>query len=338
MPINFNFINANARSLNNKIESLIELFNEYELSAAILTETWFKNGRNLNNELLDLECAEDISIIARNRSSRGGGVAIAYNNISLNMKEYKIPGNTFEMVCAIGNTSKSQRKIAIVSIYVPPRQRVATTAKLKACLADGINKLKTSFDNPIILIGGDTNKRSLDKILEDFDDIKIIDAPATRNGAKLDETACNFEIESCTAMPPLQSPEGITSDHNVLLCRSFLSSGHHFTKKTFTYRPITDEGKKKFQELVVEFNWEAICRGNSSEAADELREVLDKMVHDCFPLVTVNTKSTDDPWITKAVKKLIRRRRRVFVKEGRSERWKRLKKQTEEMIEEKKRL
>ena len=69
---------ANARSLNNKVGSLIEVFEEYELSAAILTETWFKDGGRLEEELMDLEEAENIQIIAKNRRNRGGGEIKTY--------------------------------------------------------------------------------------------------------------------------------------------------------------------------------------------------------------------------------------------------------------------
>ena len=42
-----NIINANARSLNNKVDSLIESFEEYDITFALLSETWFKNGKEL---------------------------------------------------------------------------------------------------------------------------------------------------------------------------------------------------------------------------------------------------------------------------------------------------
>ena len=48
--IHMNIINANARSLNNKVQSLIDVFDEYDLSAAIITETWFKDGGELRRE------------------------------------------------------------------------------------------------------------------------------------------------------------------------------------------------------------------------------------------------------------------------------------------------
>ena len=50
--------------------SLIELFEEYDLTVAILTETWFKSGGNLDRELEDLEAGENISVINKNRSGR----------------------------------------------------------------------------------------------------------------------------------------------------------------------------------------------------------------------------------------------------------------------------
>ena len=84
-----NILNANARSMNNKIESLIEVFDEYNLTFALLTETWFKNGFKLVSELTDLECSENIGVIAKNRTARkGGGVAIAYNTTMVSLKEF----------------------------------------------------------------------------------------------------------------------------------------------------------------------------------------------------------------------------------------------------------
>ena len=107
----------------------------------------------------------------------GGGGAVAFNTNALNLKEFKLPGNNFEMVCAVGSSAASNRKIAIISIYIPPKQRVETTSKLKDCLSDGINKLKCTYNDPIIIIGGDTNNRSLSNLVIDFPDIQVVDAP-----------------------------------------------------------------------------------------------------------------------------------------------------------------
>lgn len=52
----------------------------------------------------------------------------------------------------------------------------------------------------------------------------------------------------------------------------------------------------------------------------------------CFPVRTTKRKSTDLPWINKAIKRRIRRRKRIYIKEGRSLLWKSLKAEKDEMI------
>ena len=65
--IELNIVNANARSLNNKIESMVEVFEEFDVSVAVISETWFEDGKRLEREINDLENGEDLSIVARNR-------------------------------------------------------------------------------------------------------------------------------------------------------------------------------------------------------------------------------------------------------------------------------
>ena len=250
--LRFNLIVANARSLVKKMESLIFTFEEYETSVALLSETWFRTGRRYNNEMMDMELGQDIKFIAKNRAGRGGGVAIAFNKNVIDLKEYKLPGNIFEMVCGVGNSTAGNRKMAFISLYIPPRQRAGTTAKLRGVLSDGINKLKSSFDNPIIFVGGDTNNRKLEGLLSEFHDIVTVNAPPTRGSAKLDEISTNVieYIDSTTSIPPLETEGGIRSDHMMLLIGVEIPSVHRFTKNTFEYRPITENGKKKFLEMV----------------------------------------------------------------------------------------
>ena len=51
-----------------------------ESRIALLTETWFThNDKILKAKLEDLEMSSGICIIRRDRNSRGGGVALAYD-------------------------------------------------------------------------------------------------------------------------------------------------------------------------------------------------------------------------------------------------------------------
>ena len=52
-----------------------------------------------------------------------------------------------------------------------------------------------------------------------------------------------------------------------------------------------------------------------------------------FPLITTKRKSTDLPWINKQIRKLVRKRKAIFLREGRSARWKIQKDRTNILIE-----
>ena len=70
----------------------------------------------------------------------------------------------------------------------------------------------------------------------------------------------------------------------------------------------------------------------SSNSAAQLNLMLMNIVDECFPEVWTSIKSTDSPWMDRRIKRKIRQRKRVYYKEGRSARWHRLKRETEEMI------
>ena len=55
-------------------------------------------------------------------------------------------------------------------------------------------------------------------------------------------------------------------------------------------------------------------------------------MNDCYPEKTTRIKSTDDPWITPAIKRRIRARKRIFQREKRSVYWKNYKKMINKMI------
>ena len=51
-----------------------------------------------------------------------------------------------------------------------------------------------------------------------------------------------------------------------------------------------------------------------------------------FPLITVTRKSTDPPWFNARIRKKLKQRRGVYRREGRSSKWKRMKKLTGDLI------
>lgn len=65
--VSLSFINSNAFSLRQKLESLEDCFKEKLLDFATLTETWFQDGRDFEIMKADLADKYGLGILARNR-------------------------------------------------------------------------------------------------------------------------------------------------------------------------------------------------------------------------------------------------------------------------------
>ena len=85
VPMNIALINC--RSLKPKINSLKECFKMNKLAVSILNETWlYKNDSQAKKMFNSLLTEEKIAIIRKDRDSRGGGVAIAFDNKNIAKK------------------------------------------------------------------------------------------------------------------------------------------------------------------------------------------------------------------------------------------------------------
>ena len=318
------FTLSNARSLPSKIKSLVENIRELDLHFTILCETWFKTNKQTENELQELDNAEEIGSICKNRrGGRGGGVAIAYNKNKIVLKKHTIAKNSYEMVCAVGNTLKDIRKVAVFSLYIPPNQKMTKTKEMMECLADGIEKIKLEYNDPYIVIGGDFNGRNI-TATDDFPDLKIIQTGPTRKNKVLDIIITNIELSLARIISPLQTDEGVQSDHSTVHIRSKTPRLHQYTVKEYTTRRYTPEAEELFGNLLLQEDWSTIT-GTASEMALELDNILQRLVNHCFPLKIKKIRSCDPLWITKKIKRMIRNRKRMFKRYGRCAAWKRRK-------------
>ena len=193
---NTNLLNiacANARSVVEKIDSVITLFEENSLHIAILTETWLSSKHCPPRVLADLTVGANLNFIRRDRGSRGGGVAICYDPTRIRMNGFSTGKNESkcEVVCAVGNCTLTKRKIAALTVYLPPNIDANKLAASLQIITDTIDKLLSKYVDPIILLGGDFNNKNLAPITDMFKELKPILAGATRNGVSLDEVYTN---------------------------------------------------------------------------------------------------------------------------------------------------
>ena len=112
---------TNARSLAEKVDSLITLFEENSLHFAILTETWLTARLCPPRTMSDLTTGANLSFIRRDRGSRGGGVAVCFDPTKIKMNKFPVQQNAnekVEIVAAVGNCQLSHRKVAAVALYL----------------------------------------------------------------------------------------------------------------------------------------------------------------------------------------------------------------------------
>ena len=162
------FLLTNARSLKPKIDSLVDAFTSLDLHFASVTETWYKEGSQLNDDLVELEGKTGVRVLHQSRDGRssrtgGGGVALAFNTGSCNFKRRQLThiGKEFEVLCAVGKVGKVERNIVIFVVYIPPTMRTPELERMKELLAVELIAVKRAYNNPVIAVNGDMNHRDL---------------------------------------------------------------------------------------------------------------------------------------------------------------------------------
>ena len=318
---------TNARSIAPKIISLKENFAELDLCMFAITETWLGNSAEVKQGIKDLADSSGIEMLCKNRKSRGGGVALAYNTNLAKLKSIQLPGNNFELLCCGGKIVGLQRAFVVFVCYLPPKMSAGVLDAFCNTLSDGIELVKDKYDDPFIIITGDFNKKSIGPALCDFPDVQLVPPVPTRGSACLDLTFSNLGqyIADVRSLPALESNDGLsTSDHSIVTIHCKIPKLAHFVKKRITFRPFTTRGEVEFGRGLLNIDWRCVENPCPSQSAELLRSVLDKLMNECFPTKTRVIKSTDSPWMTREVYLLSRRKKREYARKRRSPRWKML--------------
>ena len=83
----------------------------------------------------------------------------------------------------------------------------------------------------------------------------------------------------------------------------------------------------------VSHDWaEVLGAAGSNGKAAAYQKTIDTAISVHFKLITTTRRSTDPPWVNEAIRRRVRQRKGIFRREGRSAKWKRLKKVVERMV------
>ena len=104
--------------------------------------------------------------------------------------------------------------------------------------------------------------------------------------------------------------------------------------RSYKYRYYNPESEAAYGRWLALKDWTDLETAEGSNAKTEIyqREVVGALER-CFPLITVRRKSTDPPWYNDRIRKKIRQKKGVYKREGRSPKWKRIRKLLEDLVE-----
>lgn len=248
-------------------------------------------------------------------------MSIIFNKATCNLRERKIVGNKFELVMAVGRVGKISRQFAFICVYIEPRTRVGELKELNELINSQILQLRAKGD-PVVCIGGDLNHRSLEDALDDFPDVKRINFDPTRGQACLDVLHSNEECTSAV-WPPLETREGIPSDHSCVIFNGSIPKVKDFVWLRKTTRKHTAKAVKAFETEMKNADWNRIMPVGMDQ--DELVSAFEKFTGDSinrlFPLRSIRYRSNEKPWITNGIRRLSNAKKRIYKREGKSALW-----------------
>ena len=180
---------------------------------------------------------------------------------------------------------------------------------------------------------GDFNQWKFEEIIEDPPDLTKVEHCPTRNGRKIDRVFCNFgrSITESDVLKPLETEAGSCSDHGMVLVKAVFPTAPK-NNVTYTYRPYTESGAALFVERIAAQDWNEVVQAKDSDTELSIfQKILDNNMSDCFPLNTVTKRTSDPPWVNTTIRRMTIKRRRIYDKQGRSKRWMRLKKKSDDL-------
>ena len=153
----FTILNTNARSICPKVGSFIDCYKEMDACLAVITETWLRDGQQLEDDVDDLLHGAGVGLITKNRlpNARGvahGGVAIAFRDSVLAAKEISIDNpENYEVLAAVCTIGGHARKLICIAAYIPPNYTVARGRGCLEFLAEIVTNVKRKYREPCLL-------------------------------------------------------------------------------------------------------------------------------------------------------------------------------------------
>ena len=282
---------------------MIDTITETDARIAVVTETWLRDSPELEEDRTDLSAGAGLGMITRNRSDQAangvtyGGVAVLWQEgqCNLRIQKFKNPDD-FEVLTCAGTIKGHSRKVCVVACYLPPNYARARAQAALDYIADTVTELKRKFTDPFLIVAGDFNQWKIDEALLDFPDMKEMEVGNTRKDKKIDRIFVNFSrsVVKSGTLDPLESEDGLVSDHRTAFCTAALERSRPFTWQSYTYRHYNDQSVKAFKDWITLHDWSEVYNGTgSNDMTEKYQATVTWALDSFFPLKKTRKKSTD---------------------------------------------
>ena len=332
----------NPRSVYNKLDEFHTFIKEEEVDCLFLSESWERSYLTLD-KVIKLEDYTVISNVSQ-RMGNGGRPAIVANSKRFEVQNLtnsliQIPWGVEAVWCILTprNVTRDSKiqKIACCSLYSKPDSRKKTL--LLDHISDAFNILSTKYDRGLhFVIAGDTNDLNLVPILslsprfrQIVKDWTRMDPPALLDPI-LTTLSNYYQVPEC--LDPLDADpdkNGKKSDHRIVLAKpiSTINNKSGRVTRKVKVRPFPQSGFFKMKEWFVDQSWERVHQAETAhEKAAIFQQMLLLTLDEIFPEKIRKINSDDQAWISHKLKVLDRKRKRIYHKERRSDKWKKLNK------------
>ena len=270
------------------------------------------------------------------RTGMGGRPAIIANHKKYNIQNLtntviQIPWGVEAVWCLltpknVTHGSKIQ-KIACCAIYSKPNSKKKSL--LLDHISDAYNILSTKYDRGLhFVLAGDTNELKLDSILslspslvQIVSDWTRLDPPAILDPVIMTLSHLYQTLQCIDPLDADPDKNGQKSDHRIVIVRpiSVINNKCSRVTRTVKVRPFPQSGILKLREWFIEQTWKKVFEAETAhEKADIFQKMLLEKMNEIFPEKTRKLQSDDQPWISYKLKKMDRKRKRIYSKERQS--------------------
>ena len=309
---NILIFHLNVNSLQNKVEEIAMLVEDFKAQVVFLTE--MKIDKSYPNRQFAIEGYK----MYRNDKKNGGGGVMAYVASKLTSKKLKLP-RSFSTIEVLAIEATLGRHEAIMfGVYRPPK---ALGPDYYIRLEDEFNELCTwaSLEKQFVMVTGDLNLNRLrpdqreGKILCDLDEVHGLECLVTMPTRVTDTTESLLDV-ILTNKPHYFKESGVynpeVSDHEFAYGMLIEKVKHH-QSKVVTFRDFKKLDEESLRENLKTAQWHVSEIFDSvDDRYDYWNTLFNTILDEHLPVKKMNVRAKDVPYMTSAWKTAIRAKRR----------------------------